>query len=50
MIEAAADRTETERRIPADVLAAMHDAGLFHMLLPHLARGRLRPISSPSIR
>jgi alkylation response protein AidB-like acyl-CoA dehydrogenase len=34
MIEAAAERTETERRIPADVLAAMHEARLFHMLLP----------------
>jgi indole-3-acetate monooxygenase len=34
MIEAAADRTEKERRIPPDVLAAMHDARLFHMLLP----------------
>ncbi len=34
MIEAAADRTERERRIPADVLAAMHEARLFHMLLP----------------
>jgi alkylation response protein AidB-like acyl-CoA dehydrogenase len=34
MVESAADRTEKERRIPADVLAAMHDAGLFHILLP----------------
>ena len=34
MIEAAAERTERERKIPADVLAAMHDARLFHMLLP----------------
>jgi len=34
VIEAAAGRTETERKIPADVLAAMHDAGLFHILLP----------------
>jgi hypothetical protein len=34
MIEAAADRTEKERKIPADVLSAMHAAGLFHMLLP----------------
>jgi indole-3-acetate monooxygenase len=34
MIEAAAGRTETERRIPSDVLSAMHDAGFFHMLLP----------------
>ena len=34
MIEGAADRTEKERKIPADVLSAMHAAGLFHMLLP----------------
>jgi indole-3-acetate monooxygenase len=34
MIEAAAPRTEKERRIPQDVLAAMHSARLFHMLLP----------------
>jgi indole-3-acetate monooxygenase len=34
MIEAAADRIEQERKIPADVLAAMHGAGLFHILLP----------------
>src|SRR5215510_5767957 len=34
MIEAAAGRTEAERKIPTDVLAAMHDAGLFHILLP----------------
>jgi len=34
VIEAAADRTERERKIPADVLAAMHGAGLFHILLP----------------
>lgn len=34
IIEAAAGRTEAERRIPGDVLAAMQAAGLFHMLLP----------------
>jgi alkylation response protein AidB-like acyl-CoA dehydrogenase len=34
MLEAAAARTETERKIPADVLSAMHACGLFHMLLP----------------
>jgi alkylation response protein AidB-like acyl-CoA dehydrogenase len=33
-IEAAANRTEKERKIPADVLSVMHDAGLFHILLP----------------
>src|SRR5437899_5308716 len=34
MIEAAAGRTEKERKIPADVLSAMNACGLFHMLLP----------------
>jgi len=34
LIEAAGTRTETERKIPADVLSAMHAARLFHMLLP----------------
>lgn len=34
MIEAAATRTEQERKIASDVLGAMHDAGLFHILLP----------------
>src|SRR5262249_3776774 len=34
MIEAAAGRTEKERKIPADILSAMHACGLFHMLLP----------------
>jgi alkylation response protein AidB-like acyl-CoA dehydrogenase len=34
LIAAAAARTEHERRIPPDVLAAMHEARLFHMLLP----------------
>src|SRR5215813_1170767 len=34
ILAAAAARTEAERKIPADVLAAMHKARLFHMLLP----------------
>jgi len=33
-IEAAADRIEAERRIVPEVVAALHDAGLFRMLLP----------------
>src|SRR2546429_724182 len=32
VIEAAANRTEQERKIPSDVLASMHDAGLLHIL------------------
>ena len=34
MIAAAADRIEAERRIVPEVIAALHEAGLFHMLLP----------------
>jgi indole-3-acetate monooxygenase len=34
MIEAASDRIETERRIAPEVVTALHEAGLFHMLLP----------------
>jgi alkylation response protein AidB-like acyl-CoA dehydrogenase len=34
MIEAAADRIEAERRIVPEVVAALHEAGLFRMLLP----------------
>jgi len=33
-IEAAGDRNEAERRISPAVIAALHDAGLFRMLLP----------------
>jgi indole-3-acetate monooxygenase len=34
MIAAAADRIEAERRIVPDVVTALHEAGLFGMLLP----------------
>jgi indole-3-acetate monooxygenase len=34
LIEAAADRIEAERRIVPDVVAALREAGIFHMLLP----------------
>ncbi len=34
MIEAASDRIEAERRIVPEVIAALHEAGLFRMLLP----------------
>jgi indole-3-acetate monooxygenase len=33
-IEAASDRIEAERRIVPDVVAALQEAGIFHMLLP----------------
>src|ERR1700680_1037967 len=34
MIAAASDRIEAERRIVPEVIAALHEAGLFRMLLP----------------
>jgi len=33
-VAAAADRIEAERRIVPDMVAALHESGLFHMLLP----------------
>ncbi len=33
-IEAAAERIESERRIVPEIVAALHEAGIFHMLLP----------------
>src|SRR4051812_29259464 len=39
LIEDAADRIEAERRIPNDVLGAMHDARLFRMLIPRAFDG-----------
>lgn len=39
MIAAAADRIEEERRIPDDVLAAMHEARLFRLLIPRSIDG-----------
>ncbi len=34
LIEAAADRIEAERRIVPEIVVALHEAGIFHMLLP----------------
>jgi alkylation response protein AidB-like acyl-CoA dehydrogenase len=39
LIEGAADRIEKEREIPAEVLAALHDARLFRMLIPRSCGG-----------
>ena len=39
MISAAAPRIEAERELPADVLAALHKARLFHMLVPKSVGG-----------
>jgi hypothetical protein len=34
LLAAAAPRTEAQRGLPEDVLAAMHEAGMFRLLLP----------------
>ncbi|MGH6673181.1 MAG: acyl-CoA dehydrogenase family protein [Xanthobacteraceae bacterium] len=34
LIEAAADRIEAERRVVPDIVSALHESGIFHMLLP----------------
>lgn len=39
MIEAAADRTESEGKVPKDVMDALHDAEMFRMLLPRSMGG-----------
>jgi alkylation response protein AidB-like acyl-CoA dehydrogenase len=39
MIAAAGDRTEAERKVPADVMKALHDAGLFRLLMPRSLGG-----------
>jgi alkylation response protein AidB-like acyl-CoA dehydrogenase len=39
MVEAAGARIETERRIVPDIVAALHEAGLFRMLLPVVLGG-----------
>jgi alkylation response protein AidB-like acyl-CoA dehydrogenase len=39
MVESAAERIETEGRIPAEVLSALHQARLFRMLLPRSCDG-----------
>jgi len=39
VILAAADRTEQDRKVPKDVIAAMHDAELFRICLPRVYGG-----------
>lgn len=43
VIAAAADRTEAGRRVPPDVMAAMHEAELFRMCLPRSMGGGEAP-------
>lgn len=39
MIAAASDRIERERQVPADIMATMHEAGLYRMCLPSALGG-----------
>jgi alkylation response protein AidB-like acyl-CoA dehydrogenase len=39
MIEAAGERTERERRVPKDVMQALHEAQLFRLLMPRSLNG-----------
>lgn len=39
VIEAAAERIERDRQVPADVMAALHEAALFRLCLPHSIGG-----------
>ncbi len=39
LIEAAAPRIEADRQLPPDVLAALHEAGMYRMLLPRWLGG-----------
>ncbi|MBM3560313.1 MAG: hydrolase, partial [Alphaproteobacteria bacterium] len=45
-IAAAAPRIDAARELPADLLAALHDAGLFRLLLPRALNGaELHPVA-----
>ncbi len=45
MIEASSDRTEQEKEVPADLMAAMHEAEMFRMCLPRsLGGGEAGPL------
>ncbi len=46
VLEAATDRIESERRVPDDVMAALHDAELFRMCLPRsMGGGEASPLT-----
>jgi len=47
MIADAADRIEAERRVPDDIMAAMHDAEMFRMTMPPwLGGGEVSPLTA----
>jgi len=47
LIAAAADRIEAERRVPADIMAALHDAEMFRMCLPRsMGGGEVAPLTA----
>jgi alkylation response protein AidB-like acyl-CoA dehydrogenase len=46
LVEAAGERIESERRIPQDVMSALHDGEIFRMCLPHfLGGGEAKPLT-----
>ncbi len=50
VIEAAAERTEQEGAVPSDVMAQLHDAEMFRMLLPRsLGGGEADPLAAMEV-
>lgn len=46
VVEAAGERIEAERRLPQDIMSALHDAELFRMCLPRsLGGGEAKPLT-----
>ena len=50
MIEAASDRTESEGKVPKDIMDALHDAEMFRMVLPEsLGGGAATPMEMTQV-